>query len=252
MTDDHSVYDPERPWIADEMDDPSRANWVEEFLVPFGRTRKPIFLRGQMFLALLRIVILPAAIIANFIAGPAIGAAIGFGGLFVLLFASIISHSRRLNDSGRPTLFASLIALPLIIASVLVILGTINAPIALEQMQKQRAAAAAERAATIDGDETTEGAGNDAIAEAENAEAVPAPTGPPQRGRRGPPMTEEMLVKGAVMQSLGAWFLLSLFGMLFSFLYVARGETIGADGINKKRRQSEYVPQPGFRSEFSR
>ena len=251
LTNGNAVYDAERPWLRDESDDPSRANWLAEFGVPFGRTRKPVFLRGQMFLAIIRIFLLLAALAFNFAMGAAMGAAVGFGGLFVLLICSLVSHVRRLNDAGRPAFLVGLITLPLIISSVFLMLGIMSAPMALEAMQKGRGQAPAVASeASTDGAVSVEENEEDGAVEDDGSTTEPAPArqGPQGRGRGGPPLTLEMISKGVVMQSLGVWLGLSLISMLFSFFYVARGKSSGQ--TDEDAGLASGISQPRLRPEF--
>ena len=116
---DLSMYDPERPWISGPDDDPSRANWVAEFFNPSGETRQPVFLRGQLLLAIFRLMIVIAALATAMGGSPFIGAAIAFAGIGILLIMSLINHVRRLHHTGRSPFWALLIALPLMLATAL-------------------------------------------------------------------------------------------------------------------------------------
>lgn len=207
------VYDPEHPWIRDARDDPGAANWFAEFLDTAGVTRQPVFLRGQMYLALIRTVILVVAM--SMIGGgqPILAAGVAFIGLSLLLSMSLVSHLRRLNDAGRSGLLAVLVAIPLILASVSGMMSVGAIPDRMDQIE-----------AAMEAPVATEGEAG--------AEAEAAP--PPQAGRGGPPkpVTEMSMLGEAVSQSINMWFLLSLFGMCFSFFYVARGKTVDRNSIN--------------------
>ena len=233
------LYDPEHPWFRDELDDPSRANWVSEFTDPTGQTRKPVFLRGQSFLAILRTVIFMAALVVSG-SSPWVGAAIGAIGLFLLLMASLVSHVRRLNDSGRSSLLAAIITLPLIVALALGAIGAASAPARLEAMKAKQEPAKAAASSTVN-TSTEEEASASTPAEVDQEQPTKKPP-----ARRGPPkpMTIETVLSGVVSSSLMLWLLLSIGTSFFSFLYVARGRSMS----DQKPDTSQVIrPQPAYR-----
>ncbi|MAT35884.1 MAG: hypothetical protein CMK06_12225 [Ponticaulis sp.] len=227
MTDraaDGNVYDPEHPWLKDAKDDPSRANWLHEFGDPTGTTRQPVFLRGQMMLALVRGGIFIATM---FLVGsnPWLAAGIAFAGLGLVLVASLCQHVRRLNDSGRPAFLAAIIAIPMLLSVGLGVMGLTSVPEKLEQAQAasgKRPTAPPQSKAAAD----SEGAATEVEDAAAEAEAKPAPRA--QRGRGGPPkpVTQESLIAGVIQSSLFIWLITSLATMAFSLFYVSRRSTV--------------------------
>lgn len=207
-----TMYDPSRPWISGPDEDPARANWVAEYFDPTGETAKPVFLRGQMFLAITRLVFLVAAF--GIISGaPKFGAALAAIGIGIPMLLSLVSHVRRLAHAGRPAFLALFIVLPFLLASGFTILQVQSIPHQMEQMEQRREAMRAAMQARLN-------APSDAEATEGEAEA-PAPR--PQMRRRGPPPTAEQLLADAIQSGILTWLFLSLFTMVYSLIYVARG-----------------------------
>lgn len=215
MTDNvvsNEFYDSQRPWLRDEKDDPSKANWIAEFGFPNGKTRMPVFLRGQMMLAIARTALIIAVLI---IAGnsPWLAAFVAFFGFTLLLAGSMIAHVRRLKDAGKPALLAAIIALPLLLGSVSGVLSAKAIPEAVAKAESLKA----ERSASA----TTETpAAPDATEIADDAK----PKAKTEHQRRGPPsdVTEESMLKSTVSQSVLTFVLLSFLTAIFTFGYVAR------------------------------
>ena len=215
-----TMYDPVRPWISGPDEDPNRANWGAEFFNPAGETAKPVFLRGQMLLAIVRLVVVAAAVGIT-IGQPAVGAGVALIGIGGLLILSLIQHMRRLNHAGRSVLWSWLIVLPFFLASVFTMLqisliSVISNPETYTALQN----AALENAA-VENDNTQ--AASTEVDE-DQASSVEASDGSAVSTRRqgGPPMPTQMLLFGAVVQGIGTWLILSFFGFLFTTLYVAR------------------------------
>lgn len=203
----HDLYDSDRPWLRDEKDDPSKANWMNEFGNPGGKTRPPVFLRGQMMLAIVRTGVL---VITLGLAGanPWIAALSCFAGLSVLLGASLVSHVRRLHDAGKPALLALILAGPLLLSFGTGLLKVGQIPETMEKAQLAKLTKpVAEADKPTDMTEKTQ---------------VPETKARPQR--RGPPreMTHEALLGDAVSSTAMQFFLLSFLTAAFSLLYVAR------------------------------
>ncbi len=202
-----TMYDPDRPWISGPDEDPNRANWFAEFFNPAGETAKPVFLRGQMFLAIARLPIVAGAF-AITMGSPWAGAVVAAFGVGLLMIMSIIQHVRRLADAGRPILLALFILAPFLLASASTIMHVQMIPAELEAAAEARAAAQAAREARANAPATE--------AVEETPEAAPGPR------RRGPPPTVESKLTGAIHRGILTWFGLSLVSMIFSFVYVAR------------------------------
>lgn len=220
MSAETSPYDPEHPWIKSRDEDPSQANWLQEFTDPTGTTRPPVFLRGQTMLGILRGFFFLGAFGA-IASNPWIGAAVGAGGLFILLMMSLVGHIRRLSDAGKPPLLALVIVFPLAVALTSGVIGIANAPKTLEirQAEMEEAKAARNR-------QTVASTGDTAAEEAEGEASEAAAAPPPQQRRRGPqgPLTIEKVLSGVVSQSLMTWLLLSFLSMIFTLAYVARAK----------------------------
>ncbi len=209
-----TMYDPDRPWIFGPDEDPNRANWAAEYFDPTGETAKPVFLRGQMFLAIARLAILVAAF--GILSGaPRVGAAVAAFGIGVPMLMSLVSHVRRLAHAGRPAFLALFVALPFLLASgfTVVQLQAISQQPAVAELDAETFRAAVE--AELTGSDTEEA--NEA--DAPEAEA-PAPR--PQMRRRGPPPTAEQILAGTIQGGIVMWLFLSLFSMVYSLVYVAR------------------------------
>ena len=210
-----TMYDPGRPWISGPDEDPNRANWGAEFFNPAGETAKPVFLRGQMLLAIVRLVVVAAAVGIT-ISQPAVGAGVALIGIGGLLILSLIQHMRRLNHAGRSVLWSWLIVLPFLLASVFTILqisliSVISNPETYTALQNAALKNDNIQAASTEADEDEAPS-----VEADDESAVST------RRQGGPPMPTQMLLFGAVVQGIGTWLLLSFFGFLFTTLYVAR------------------------------
>ena len=220
------VYDPEHPWIRDARDDPGAANWFAEFTLPDGVARQPVFLRGQMYLALLRTVFLLPAIGMLFGGQSVMAAAFAFFGIAITMFPSFVSHCRRLNDAARSGHLALLIVLPLFIASAHAIVSAQAVPGEFTRIEAEKAEAA--RAA----EEAVETEPSEALAEA--SEAAEEEAEPAAHGRRGPPkpVTQMSLFADKLKISFLIWGIGSLMTMCFSLFYVARGKTVDRNSIN--------------------
>ena len=209
-----TMYDPVRPWISGPDEDPNRANWGAEFFNPAGETAKPVFLRGQMLLAIARLAVLGAAF-GILSSAPRVGAAVAAFGIGVPMLMSLVSHIRRLAHAGRPAFLALFIALPFLFASA-------NTVLQLQAIPQQPTVAALDTE-TFRAAVETELTGSDAE-EANEADApeAEAPAPRPQMRRRGPPPTAEQILASTIQGGIVTWLLLSLFTMVYSLVYVAR------------------------------
>ncbi|MDF1682186.1 hypothetical protein [Ponticaulis sp.] len=209
-----TMYDPDRPWISGPDEDPNRANWAAEYFDPTGETAKPVFLRGQMLLAISRLVLLVVAF--GILAGaPKVGAAVAVVGIGIPMLMSLVSHIRRLAHAGRPAFLALFIVLPFLLASgfTLVQIQAISQQPAVAELDAETLRAAV--------DAELNGSGTEEANEADAPEAeAPAPR--PQMRRRGPPPTAEQMLAGAIQGGIFMWLFLSLFTMVYSLIYVAR------------------------------
>lgn len=214
------VYDPKHPWLMGEDEDPRHANWFLEFVNPVGRTAKPVFLRGQLLLAIFRGFFVMFGFMATG-ASPWVGAFILFFLLFLILILSSISHVRRLNDSGRSPLWVVILFVPMIVASSLAIQQVRTIPQQIEAYKAEQAefARAKEEAAKAK-EAGLEAPATDADASTEEEQK------PPQRRA---PVTEAGLLGGAVQSGLFIWLILSgVVAAAFSLGFVARGQRVTA------------------------
>ncbi len=233
MSTESSHYDPKHPWLQNQEDDPRQANWSKVFFDPAGVTRKPVFLRAQTLLWIGRLVayFLAGSIASGaflmlplgFEGNPAIALGVMFGLFLLFSVMSVISHIRRLNDSGRSPLWAMIIPIPLFVGAMAgmfsLIGGAAMTTATANDAAKAEIVAEAEPAseANDDADET---------ASAADADQTPEPRrgGPPKK-----PPTAKDFVNGAMGAGFMVWAISGFFVMLFSLLFVARKPTTTRD-----------------------
>lgn len=121
-----SALDPDRPWITDEDQLPSRMNWLDTFFNPTGKTPTLHFTRAWTVLFM-------AQVVAFFFIGWLLTTVISVAGadteglevaeryFIALVFVittvlSYIIHVRRLNHAGRSPLWAMIVLTPVLIA----------------------------------------------------------------------------------------------------------------------------------------
>lgn len=242
---DSTVYDPQRPWLRDAEDDPSKANWGQVYFNPHGETRKPVFLRGQVLLWIMRYVVIcvaftlatgklthflplvPTPKLGDFEGAPVLGFSMLFGALFVFSVMSIISHIRRLHDAKRSPLWSLIVPIPLVLGMLFATLALLGGNAALQKAAaKDKAPSVAENVERVE--EAPPAEQQDAEA-SENAEASATDgeaKAKPQR-RRGPPPappTRDGVIKGAMSAGLNSWLIFGFLVMLFSTMFVARAQ----------------------------
>lgn len=233
-----AVYDPQRPWLRDMEDDPTHASWVQVFFNPLGTTRKPVFLRGQVLLWIMRYFTLVLSFtiasgkltifgpvisiwdIPGFDGYPIYGILL-FLGLFVLFsIMSIISHVRRLRNSDRSPFWALFVPIPMIfalsVATMILGLGGLAMQASSTLETQQEAVEQVEEQAS-EGPPTEDA--SDASASSDEQAAVE-----PQQ-RNVPPPNRSDFIMGAMIFSFLAWFIIGFFPMLFTTLFVARGKS---------------------------
>lgn len=121
-----TALDPNRPWIEDEEQLPSRMNWLDTFFNPTGKSPKLHFTRAWTFLFFAQFIAWFGLGLLLFVTGV-VGAssseasaarmylvAIVFG---VTTLMSFVIHCRRLNDAGKTSLWAILVLIPLILGA---------------------------------------------------------------------------------------------------------------------------------------
>lgn len=121
-----SALDPNRPWITDAEQLPSKMNWFDTFFNPTGKTPTLHFTRAWtvLFMAQLISVFFIGWLLTGIIsiAGADTEALeIGEGYFIALVFVittvlSYIIHVRRLNHAGRSPLWAIIVLIPVLVA----------------------------------------------------------------------------------------------------------------------------------------
>ncbi len=127
-TSSQNALDPDRPWITDEEQLPSRMNWLDTFFNPTGKSSKLHFTRAWTVLFFaqflswfgLGLLLFVVGVIGGgsdvMSAGRMYFVAIVFG---VTTLLSFVIHSRRLNHAGKTSLWALIVLLPLILGGFL-------------------------------------------------------------------------------------------------------------------------------------
>ncbi len=221
------LYDPDRPWVSNEDDDPSRANWFQLMFIPTGTVGKLSFLRGQLMLWIVRALALIVGFGMGFSGSPGIGGAIIAGVFALAAYASTTLHVRRLADAGRSLYWALIVSIPILLAALFGLLATSMAANQAEKARieaaktpEQRAAEkqAAERLAaeTADADSSTEGASE---APSNRSDRGGRRGGRGGQGSEGPPPLPLPVLGG-----LWIYFLSGLGVAIFSLRFVARAE----------------------------
>ncbi len=231
------VYDAKHPWISGPHEDPSKANWLDEFFSPFGLTPKPIFLRGQALLWIVRYFVLAisftmaSGVLTHFLPLVPTYDFPGFDGfpLFALIGmilafltitgVSVVSHVRRLNDSGRSPLWVMMIIWPTavsILVGLIVLMGMnqqIGAKPATPTVVEKKVEAPKDEVST------------ETAAKSEDAK----PAARPGRQRKPQPVTRESALQTSMGVIAGLWLFLSFWMMFVSLAFVARGKTVKQD-----------------------
>ena len=118
------VLDPDRPWITDPEQLPSRMSWIGSLFNPTGKSPKLHFTRiwTVCFFLQFLIVVVPFGLgivislagsdpsgikLFGFYASPVV--------FIVTTVISYVAHSRRLNDAGKLSLWAVLVLIPLLV-----------------------------------------------------------------------------------------------------------------------------------------
>lgn len=245
------ALDPQRPWITDARQLPSRMNWLDAMFNPTGKSPKLHFTRvwTVCFFLQLLIVVVPfgVGIVASLAGGDP--KPIQTFGVYatpivfiVTTYISFVAHSRRLNDAGKTSILAVLVLLPLLAGMALSFMGIMKSAEAYdnlyaeraiylenpdawraEQLEKRQAAQAAAEAARADAAQADE---------AGEGEAKPEQRGP-QRGAGGPradqPLPSQLafIIKPNLMiiQMILVGF--NVFLALWSLLWLARVPDFG-------------------------
>lgn len=130
-----AALDPNRPWIKDERELPSRMRWMSAMFDPTGKSPKLHFTRVWTLCFFLQFLILVIPGFLSFVLGLAGGdgsALTSFGAyaapivFIATTIISFIAHSRRLNDAGKWSGWAIFVLVPLVIGVVLTAQGIIG------------------------------------------------------------------------------------------------------------------------------
>ncbi len=143
-----NVLDPDRPWITDERQLPSRMSWIGSLFNPTGKSPKLHFTRVWTVCFFLQFLIVVIPFGLGIVIGLAGGDPSGIKtfGLYaspvVFIATTIISfvaHSRRLNDAGKLSLWAVLVLIPLLIGMALFMSGVMQKSAEYDEIYKRRA-----------------------------------------------------------------------------------------------------------------
>ncbi len=142
------VLDPQRPWITDENQLPSRMSWIGAMFNPTGVSSQLHFTRVWTVCFFLQLLIVIVPVFGGVIIGLAGGDPAGLRtlGLYaspavfmVTTLISVTAHSRRLNDAGKTVFWALLVLLPLLIGLALFSMNVMSKSVAYDELYAKRA-----------------------------------------------------------------------------------------------------------------
>ncbi|GAB5457306.1 MAG: hypothetical protein Hens3KO_03360 [Henriciella sp.] len=119
-----SALDPQRPWIDDERQLPSKMHWMKAMFDPTGASPKLHFTRVWTLCFFLQLMVVVLPVFIGFVLGLAGGdsSALTSFGVYAspIIFiattiVSFIAHSRRLNDAEKSAAWAAIVLIPLVI-----------------------------------------------------------------------------------------------------------------------------------------
>ncbi|MFN3212316.1 MAG: hypothetical protein ACE37M_04370 [Henriciella sp.] len=122
-----TALDPDRPWIVDEDELPTRMSWLDTLFNPAGKSPKLHFTRAWTALFFTGLFAWMGVGFIIFILGVAgadtSGLSVFHGYLIAAVLAltsicSYVAHTRRLNHAGKISLRAIIVIVPLIIATL--------------------------------------------------------------------------------------------------------------------------------------
>ncbi|MEO1324471.1 MAG: DUF805 domain-containing protein [Pseudomonadota bacterium] len=121
-----SALDPDRPWITDEEQLPSRMNWLETLFNPSGESPTLHFTRAWTLLFMMQLAVWFGAGNLGRLLFSAAGSDmvpydvfVGYMTAFVYVITTVLSyiiHVRRLNHAGRSSLWAVIVLAPVVLA----------------------------------------------------------------------------------------------------------------------------------------
>ncbi|MEM7459917.1 MAG: hypothetical protein AAF331_10670 [Pseudomonadota bacterium] len=253
-----STLDSDRPWITDDEQLPTRMNWFDTFFNPAGKSPKLHFTRAWTMLFFTGLIGWAGFGFIIFMVGIAGADTTGISTTHKYVIAiimavtsvlSFVIHSRRLNHAGKTSVWAILVLLPVIAASLMFMGGMTGKAAEYDKLYDQRAEFLADpeawREARLDERRTAQEEAEKARLEAEAAEAAgEGGENSEQRGQRGGgrgdgnqgpnpenplPSKESFIVR----PNLGM-FSMTIMGfntliMIWSLLWVARVPNFGRD-----------------------
>ena len=143
-----TALDPDRPWITDDEQLPTRMNWLDTFFNPPGESPKLHFTRAWTVLFFTGLITWAGFGFIIFMIGVA-GAdttsiAIGHAYLIAIVMAvtsvlSFVIHTRRLNHARKISLRAIIVLVPLILAAAVFVVGMNGKAAEYDKLYEQRA-----------------------------------------------------------------------------------------------------------------
>ena len=143
-----SALDPDRPWITDNEQLPTRMSWFDTFFNPTGKSPKLHFTRAWTVLFFIGLIGWAGFGFIIFMIGVAGGDADGINTAhkyfiaIIMALTSVLSyviHSRRLNHAGKVSLRALIVLVPLILASVMFMGAIAGKSAQYDRLYEQRA-----------------------------------------------------------------------------------------------------------------
>ena len=255
-TPNSTVLDPDRPWISDERQLPSRMSWMDSLFNPAGASPKLHFTRVWTVCFFLQffIVVIPfgLGILISLAGGnPAPVKTLGlYASPIVFIVTTIISfvaHSRRLIDAKKPSIFAIIVLLPLLGGLAVSGAGIMKSSAEYDKLYAERAVylenpdawreAQLEKRQVAQAEMQARKAEAEANAEAGGGEAKPAQRGQqrggPGQGMRGPradqplPSQLSFILKPNVGIIQLVLFVANIFILIWSLMWVARVPDFG-------------------------
>ena len=144
----HAALDPDRPWIVNEEELPSRMSWLDTLFNPAGKSPKLHFTRAWtvlFFTGLFAWVGLGFIISILGIAGADTSGISIFHGYFIAIVLTITSicsyviHTRRLNHARRLPLLSIIVLVPLIAATLVFLGGMTGKAAEYDKLYQERA-----------------------------------------------------------------------------------------------------------------
>jgi len=151
-----NALDPDRPWITDDEQLPTRMSWLDTFFNPAGESPKLHFTRAWTILFFTGLITWAGFGFIIFMIGIAgadtTGIATWHAYLIAIVMAvtsvlSFVIHTRRLNHAGKVSLRAIIVLVPLMIAATSFVFGMTGKAAEYDKLYEQRAEYLADPAA---------------------------------------------------------------------------------------------------------